>query len=208
MIAAIETLNKNFSRLSMRLRWLVVCVLAAFIFFIWWDIFRAPLHAKVSKLHTEIGVAKKRVHHLQGEYDLYEQYLHVPKSDVQNKIQLLQKQVSVMEQNPLIRKNVVQSRAELQQLLLAISQATPGVVINQLQVVAPANKLQDQTRAGKNIALEFHGDYFTTMRYFSYLESLPWFISFDSVDYEVVQYPNAKVLVVIHVLNEDKGLPA
>ncbi len=52
--------------------------------------------------------------------------------------------------------------------------------------------------------IEFSGDYFETIRYLQYLDQLPWFLSFDSLQYKVDEYPNANVKVAITVL----GAPA
>jgi MSHA biogenesis protein MshJ len=51
-----------------------------------------------------------------------------------------------------------------------------------------------------NLQIEFNGQYFSTFDYLTYLEKFPWRIYWDSLDYEVKQYPNATVTATFHVL--------
>ncbi len=48
--------------------------------------------------------------------------------------------------------------------------------------------------------IEFSGGYLATLRYLQALEALPWRFFWDSVDYEVVEYPDSKVRLRLHTL--------
>ena len=40
--------------------------------------------------------------------------------------------------------------------------------------------------------IKFQGDYFSTMNYLQAIESLPWRISWDRLEYKVIEYPNSR----------------
>ena len=61
-----------------------------------------------------------------------------------------------------------------------------------------------ETRAGLHrhgFALEFSGGYLATLNYLQALERLPWRFFWDSVDYEVMQYPRSIVRLKLYTLS-------
>lgn len=50
-------------------------------------------------------------------------------------------------------------------------------------------------------AIEFSGSYLATLRYLKLLESLPWRFFWDSVSYEVLDYPESVVRLELHTLS-------
>jgi len=50
-------------------------------------------------------------------------------------------------------------------------------------------------------AIEFSGGYLETLRYLESLESLPWRFFWDSVSYEVLDYPESVVRLELHTLS-------
>lgn len=50
-------------------------------------------------------------------------------------------------------------------------------------------------------AIEFSGGYLATLRYLESLESLPWRFFWDSVNYEVLDYPASVVRLELHTLS-------
>lgn len=55
------------------------------------------------------------------------------------------------------------------------------------------------------LEIVFHGSYNSTLSYLKKLEQLPWKFYWDEVEYEVIEYPKAKIMVRIHTLSLDKG---
>jgi len=49
--------------------------------------------------------------------------------------------------------------------------------------------------------IDFDGDYFATLRYLRALEQLPWRFAWDSIDYEVIEYPRSAVRLRLHTLS-------
>ena len=55
------------------------------------------------------------------------------------------------------------------------------------------------------LRLELEGSYLGTLRYLRALEALPWKFFWESVDYEVIEYPLARVTLQIYTLGLLKG---
>lgn len=56
-----------------------------------------------------------------------------------------------------------------------------------------------------SMIVKFKGDYFSTMNYLQAIESLPWKISWDRLEYKVIEYPTAEVTLQIHILSNQGG---
>lgn len=55
------------------------------------------------------------------------------------------------------------------------------------------------------LVIEFRGSYLDTLAYLRALQALPWAFYWDSVQLDVVHYPQARVVITVHTLSLDKG---
>jgi len=55
------------------------------------------------------------------------------------------------------------------------------------------------------VRVEFEGDFYATLRYLQALEAMPWRFYWDSVDYQVLDYPTARVAITVHTLSLERG---
>jgi MSHA biogenesis protein MshJ len=51
----------------------------------------------------------------------------------------------------------------------------------------------------------FEGDFFRTLAYLKALEALPWRFYWDNVEYQVLDYPRARVAITVHTLSLHEG---
>lgn len=51
----------------------------------------------------------------------------------------------------------------------------------------------------------FEGNFNSTVSYLKALESMPWRFYWDNVEYQVLEYPRAQVVITIHTLSLDEG---
>lgn len=58
-------------------------------------------------------------------------------------------------------------------------------------------------RHGLSITLS--GNYFNTLNYLKSLESLPWRFNWDSIDYQVIEYPAAKTTLNVYTLSFEEN---
>lgn len=55
------------------------------------------------------------------------------------------------------------------------------------------------------LVLEFQGDYFSTLRYLLFLEAMEENFFWDSMSYEQLEWPEAKVQIELHTLSSEEG---
>lgn len=55
------------------------------------------------------------------------------------------------------------------------------------------------------LEIEFQNDFFGTLNYIKLMEKLPWHIYWDSMEYKVLEYPKADVIIRFHVLSIQKS---
>ncbi|MES2662694.1 MAG: hypothetical protein V4629_05255 [Pseudomonadota bacterium] len=84
------------------------------------------------------------------------------------------------------------------------------------QNISAANNSQDVNTIAKNdlevgkiylhgVELAFEANYIDTIEYLKKLESLPWKIIWESIEYEVINHPNALVKVHLRTLSYDES---
>jgi MSHA biogenesis protein MshJ len=56
------------------------------------------------------------------------------------------------------------------------------------------------------LTIEFRANYFATIAYLNRLEKLPWHLYWDSLEYKVIKYPEANVIIQIYVLSNKVGV--
>lgn len=54
------------------------------------------------------------------------------------------------------------------------------------------------------VEIIFEGDFFSTLHYLQTLEDMPWRFYWDTVNYQVLEFPQARVTITIHTLSLDK----
>ncbi len=55
------------------------------------------------------------------------------------------------------------------------------------------------------VEIELEAGYLPTLRWVDVLETLPWKLHWDSLDYEVIEHPRAKVLIRFHTLGREEA---
>ncbi len=74
----------------------------------------------------------------------------------------------------------------------------------------PESKNAGQTPVLKiyehGVIIEFLGNYYSSLQYFRKLESLPWKFHWDFAGYQVQEYPQARIRLVIHTLSLSEAL--
>ncbi len=77
-------------------------------------------------------------------------------------------------------------------------------------VVKTLQDLIDDGRSARNmyrhgVSMEFSGDYFSTLEYLQMMEQLSWDFFWDDFEYDVSEYPDAKVRIRIHTLSGEES---
>ncbi|MCX7121091.1 MAG: hypothetical protein NTZ67_04875 [Gammaproteobacteria bacterium] len=178
------------------------------IFLLWLSCFSTPLSRQTKIIHEKLVYAEKNVADVTAIHKEYQIIVHADTPEAEKKINAMLDKLIKLQKHPLLARQIVETPDDMRNLLQAVSKTGPELSLNQEQSLAatpvktdPPSVLQNQ-----KIALEFDGSYFETIRYIEYLEKLPWYISFDSLNYQVQEYPNAKINIVMSVLSSTKGV--
>jgi MSHA biogenesis protein MshJ len=71
--------------------------------------------------------------------------------------------------------------------------------------IGGANKTGKAKIFSHGMTLTFEGGYLDTLEYLKALEALPWHFYWDSLDFEVKDYPVGRVTLTVHTLNLKMG---
>jgi len=82
---------------------------------------------------------------------------------------------------------------------------------NQLSLIKldtlPATALTESKQSQPNtiykhgLSITFSGSYLDTLNYLKALESLPWHFIWESIDYQVIDYPTAETTIRVYTLS-------
>lgn len=207
MIDLLTRAMTAFNQRSEKERFLLTSTVVFLIFIIWLYCFMMPLFRQVQLTSTKLDAAERIVTILTADYDNYESIISSPTTVFENKIQQLDAKLNQLEYHSALTKKVVNTPEAMQDLLKDLSRTGLLVSLNQIQVLeaTPISTVQSSLLFNQKITIEFHASYFATRDYLAYLQQLPWYVSFDSVVYQVAQYPNAKVTITLHVLSTMAG---
>jgi len=204
----LNQLMLSFNKRSERKRMLITAALIFIIFLIWLICFSIPLSHQSKKIHNRLTYVEKNVDDISA---IYSQYQLIDRDDTpsaEKKINAMMDKLITLQKNPLLARQIIDTPDDMRNLLQAISKTGSELSLNQEQGLTETPLKTNATNMLQNqkIAVEFDGSYFEVIRYLEYLERLPWYISFDSLNYQVEEYPNAKINIVINVLSSEKGV--
>ncbi|OGT37837.1 MAG: hypothetical protein A3F12_02040 [Gammaproteobacteria bacterium RIFCSPHIGHO2_12_FULL_38_14] len=194
--------STRFNKINERNRLIMVIALILLIFFLWLFLCYLPL-ARIIKKNTEaINIVQKSVLALSSLYTQYQSTIRSPTLKAEQKIQALEIKLANLQQHPLLVKKLVTTSDDLQSVMHAVSTMDATMSLNQIQSLSTTSVGASKKipLSNQKILVEFTGNYFETIRYLDYLENLPWYLSFDSLEYQVDAYPNAKVTLILNVL--------
>ncbi len=189
-------------------RLVVTLIVMILVFFIWLFWCAKPLSYKIQADSEKIAQFTKNIAVLSSDYQHYQRIDQAPASKVQHQILLLQAQLTQLQHHPMLLKKIVKTPAELHELFRELSKTDTMLSFGSVQEIDVSTAATPQVDAlfSRKVAIDVHGGYFEILAYLKYLESLPWYMSFDSLDYQVAEYPNAKVRVVLSVLSTQGGV--
>src|SRR3989337_2035526 len=178
---------------------------------------RLPLAAKAMMLATIMGLS-----FIIWYYGFW-QSLQVSVDSTSAKIKTLEKSISNLEEQLKIIKSATKDSAgnkiesynasdqmlppnQTNKILHDLLTTTGNLALIQLDNTPPKEVTLPplNSRAFEHgIIIKFSGDYFSTMHYLQAIENLKWKISWDKLEYKVMQYPNAEITLYVHTISND-----
>ncbi len=105
------------------------------------------------------------------------------------------------EEVPHLLEDVLQDYRGLKLIRLSSKSAKPLLLQSQSQEKQETNPI---TLYRHPVELEFEGGYLDVIAYLTALENASWGLSWRKLEYAVLEYPNAAVLIEIETLSREK----
>ena len=207
-------LMERFSALSSRERWLVVIALVAVAYQAADLLVLERQFGEIERLNKQVAQDNAAIVRLNSELNMLSQRaLDDPNKRLRRQIEDSRLEVQRLQarlQEAAAQLVSPQDMARLlEQMLIQQGQLTM-LRLQTLDVQPLLNRDRDepggvsQFQAGLHrhgFALEFSGGYLATLNYLQALERLPWRFFWDSVDYEVQEYPQSIVRLKLYTLS-------
>jgi hypothetical protein len=155
---------------------------------------------------------------------VWQQPLQIERAHLQQEAQADKAQIAVFEAetNKVLKAAAV--RAEKQQRLMAAHARTHKIATanasesdqiikdilstpSNVRIVSlKTNEALEMTALGNrsdgsNLELVFNSNYFDTMAYLQELEKIPWCLSWDAMEYKVMNHPDANITVTLSIVS-------
>lgn len=211
--------------LEVRERGLLLLAVAALLYLLWSGLFQSGLDGKSVSLQAKIESDKAQLKLLKTEeITLTAQSGVDPNFSKNRRIEQLKEEIEVLDvalselsnglvaadQLPKVLQDVLASSSQLH---LVKVQTLPVEELKLLSTLTSASNQTDQTDLDlstgvykHSVLLQVEGSYFQLLSYLQTLQQLPWRFYWDSLDYQVTDYPVGTVDVRVYTLSAEEGL--
>lgn len=172
----------------------------------------APLYQKTERM-------TQRTQELQNQITVLEQQkmglvaLHSRDPNANEKQQIQQSQSNIAQLDTQLQQKTM-ALITPEQMLAVLRQTLSSqqhVTLVELKSLASQPMLQQADEGKQSVNLYKHrvqlvirGDYFAVVDYLRQLEQLPWTFYWESLDYQVIDYPNNQITIQIYTLSTEE----
>lgn len=210
----LDQLADRFNKLQLRER-ILVSVLTLVLLFMTFDfLFLTPtIKKRQMLLQQTIGQEKslkmlnKQIEYIKKDSQGYADnplmrkhvYLVTQKKSLEKKLSNLAEELISSQEMAEALKNLLRQDSSLH--LLRVESISPQNEDEQnAQDTAPGKLFEHR------LLIEFEGEYFNVLAYLRKVEQSKWHIFWDHIDYQVTNYPMARVKMLIHILSNQEAL--
>jgi len=205
MSANMDKLSQRFASLTLREQRLVVGTILALLWAGWDSFVHQPQMAQAKRLTQDIAQAQQLLASQQAaSAELEKRSNQDPNQQNREKLAALQTSINRLQQQLSAgEKRFVASQYMATALRDMLKQHGTLKLIS-LETL-PAKTFGDDAAQHwvyrHTLSLTLQGDYFSILAYLKALESLPWRIHWDSIDYKVTNYPLAETQIQVYTLS-------
>jgi len=202
----LTNLQGKFEALTNREKIILVFAVLAGIWFGWDYLFYQPNQKKHQALQQKLTSLKQQATDQQLALIKLENSRNIdPNLNNRNKLTALKAEHSRLQELMMHDKSLVPPQ------LMAIALSDILNRNNQLSLIKldtlPATALTESKQSQPNtiykhgLSITFSGSYLDTLNYLKALESLPWHFIWESIDYQVIDYPTAETTIRVYTLS-------
>ncbi len=199
-------------------RFFFLCSLVI-IYFIWFFLFINPLQTKKRTLQDQIQALQAQPTEIQQKIDATHQAIKKEsiakaleeQKQLSEKIKNIQQRLAKIHLLSISADDWVKLKKDILTQQEDIDSNITLISIHDLPVQTWMPDNVDKTDLVNTVPVEtyqhaleveFQADYFSTVQYLSRLEKMPWPVYWDSLQYRVLTYPKADIILKLHVFTQ------
>jgi MSHA biogenesis protein MshJ len=205
MLDKLENLNRRFNALSLREQRLVAGTVIALVWAAWDSLLHQPQVQEKQRLEQDISrIQQLASSQLALSNALANSANQDPNKQNRELLASLQQSVEQMKRQLASGEKRLVPSLQMADALRDMLKQQANVKLINLETLAPKPFGSDTERPWiyrHTLSLTLQGDFFGTLNYLKALESLPWHIQWDSIDYTVKNYPLAETTIQVYTLS-------
>lgn len=212
----IESISQWIIARDIREKFILFCLSVLFIYAFFYFIFLRPVKNENEVLQGQINELKSQRDTIEQQFKIITNIVTSPEfSTLLSQQQLLMQQTKHVAKKIESFKPVFVSEKDVSLVTKDIIEQLDNDVILVSLKKFPLQRLVVPDIDNKNIlmqniyqhklTLQLSGSYFNVLAYLTRLEKLPWHLYWDSLEYKVIKYPEASVIVQLYVLSNEKS---
>jgi MSHA biogenesis protein MshJ len=219
----IRAFRRWFNEQSLRERGLLTLVVLVAAFMAWDLALMGPMRNQDTTLHDTVASLRAQVEALESETDRLATELQIdPNEDTRDRTDYLGRQIQQLDtrlekraydlipptEMARVLREVLRQQSDLRLVRLESLPVEALFKETESEVGDAAADDDDEASAQvfrHGVVMELRGGYMSTLRYLEALEELPWRFFFQSIDYEVLKYPEASITLTVHSVSMEEA---
>jgi MSHA biogenesis protein MshJ len=199
---------------TLRERVLVVAVALVAFYAIWDLAIMSPLDAERRDVAAETEAVRTQIESLRAEFAALEtRFQGDPNAENRDRKAALVASIAQLDRQLGERTDDLIPPGEMPRVLRDLVELEGALQIVRLESLPVESLLKVEEGPAPararvyrhGLVLELQGDYLATLQYLESLEALPWNLLWDSLEYRVDEYPDARVTLVVYSLSTQEG---
>ncbi len=204
-----EKALQHYQFMSKREQILVVASLFLLVLMLWYVLIWSAIESKQKTYKSELARIKQEVVVLQSDVTLQNgRIAKDPNKMIEQKREQLRQAIKKLDVELGVYSKQLLTARGMMKALKDITVDASGIEIKAVDVLP--DEQQEGTEDSEHplyrhgVRITFIANYFSTMAYLEKMESLPWRLFWDRLDYQVTKYPESEVLLQVHTLSEKR----
>jgi len=205
--------SEKFDALSGREKWLALLVGLVVIVMIGFTYGIEPVMKQNTKVKAQISTLETQIASLQMQQEVYQQALQVdPNAAYNEQLAELQKRMGNLEQKFADELAELISPELMPSLMNEVLSLSGALSLESMQSVEPVNifankeDMQGIALYQHAIQLTFKGSFAQIQAFLAALESTQWRVYWRTMHYDVIEHPNATLMIEFYTLSAQKEL--
>lgn len=207
-------ISARLEAMSVRERALVVLAVLGLMLALWDAVVLRRLQSRDEEVATLREELEMRTRTLASRAVELERLLATdPHAEARDRQAVLREEIAAVDQTLRESTGGLVAPGEMARLLEDLLAKQSAMHVVSLEALEPEPLVEEENREPSEKApvykhgmrIELEGRFADTLAFIEEMERLPWSLFWDRLQYEVVEYPNAKVTLLVHTLSTREG---